>query len=228
MIYLTNMFMKLDAREGRRDIGNCHHLHRTIMGAFPNLESDTARKEQNILFRVMADGGLRARIFVQATTKPDIAVWEGLPHLVVERRNSSGYLEIAEPRKIFWEGRLLRYDLLACPTKKVGGTTKEQRLHGERKNSRRVGLIDRDSRLLWLGEKAAEGGFSILSSSEDGKQMITGTKPSGHRITHAGIRFTGVLRVENSQEFVKTMMKGIGAGKAHGLGLLMVSEYNRC
>ena len=226
MIYLTSLFIRLDNGKGRRDIADCHQLHRTIMSAFVAMQSDTARKDQNILYRVMTDGGLRARVFVQSNAKPDLAAWEAKPHLVLEKRSGPGYLEIKNPREIFRSGRLLSFDLLTCPTKKTGGATKEQRLKGERANSRRVGLADSGSRIAWLQEKAQKGGFSLLSVSECGKQVVAGTKPGGMRITHSAVRFTGVLKIEDGLDFVETLEKGIGAGKAHGLGLLMVSRYN--
>lgn len=224
MIYLTPLIIDLNERDGRRNIANCHQLHRTVMSAFGDFDPDTQRVEHSVLFRVHPGKGSRIKLFVQSNIKPDISAWADKRYLNLDRRNGKGYLEIPEPAKVFLEDMYLRYDLLACPAKKVGGTTREERLNGIKKNSHRVMLASAESRAEWLQRRGVTSGFQLMSVREDGEQTITGRKPDGNVILHAGVRFTGVLKIINTDQFVKCMEYGIGAGKAHGLGMLMVAR----
>lgn len=226
MIYLAKLAINLQEREGRRDITNCHQLHRTVMSAFgDSAPGIPARKDKNILFRIIPGNGAQASLYVQSNVAPDVSRWEQKRHLTVDRSYKDGYMHVPEPVRIFPPEILLNFNLLACAAKKTGGTTRQERLNGQKTNSRRIGLTNPESRLDWLHKKAPQGGFQLISVYENGSRTIIGMKPDGTKIIHVGTCFRGLLKVHDSGQFVECLQTGFGAGKAHGLGLLMVSRY---
>lgn len=226
MIYLAKLVINLQEREGRRDVTNCHELHRTVMSAFGGSTVEgSARQEQNVLFRLVPGYGPQAILYIQSNVAPDVACWEGRRHLSVDRMHRDGYILLTDPARTFSPDLLLNFDLLACAAKKTGGTTRQERLNGQKINSRRVGLASPESRSNWLRKKALQCGFQLISVYESGCKTITGTKPDGSRILHVGTNFQGLLRVQDSTRFAECLGTGIGAGKAHGLGLLMVARF---
>lgn len=224
MIFLSRLIVDLHKREGRRDISDCHQMHRTVMSAFADIEScESIRSEHQILYRIQPKLGTQAILYVQSAIAPDISRWSTKPHLTVYSNNPDGYLTIPDTAAIFGSGSIWRFDLLACPAKKTGGSTREERLQGNKTNSRRVVLTNPDSRLDWIERRSANSGFRLLSVAEDGERLITGTKPDGIRIRHESVCFRGHLQVSDSERFQQCIRSGIGAGKAHGLGLLMIA-----
>ncbi|MCC6416634.1 MAG: type I-E CRISPR-associated protein Cas6/Cse3/CasE, partial [Gemmataceae bacterium] len=79
-MYLSRLILNARSREVRRDLANCHDLHRTLMRGFPAVEAgsgDAARAHLGVLFRLETDARTgAARVLVQSALAPD---WEALP-----------------------------------------------------------------------------------------------------------------------------------------------------
>jgi CRISPR system Cascade subunit CasE len=118
---------------------------------------------------------------------------------------------------------VLSFRLRANPSRKIDTKTGPD---GQRRHGRRVELVQEDQQLSWLQRKGADGGFEVLSlriggvTKEKGRRRAT-PAPS---ITLAGVLFEGRLRVTDPQKFLDhSLAKGLGPGKAYGLGLLSLA-----
>jgi len=109
------------------------------------------------------------------------------------------------------EGKLMRFDIMAVPSKKIA-------VPGS-KNSKRVYLIKEDERSAWLKRKAADNGFEVLSFTEE-SDASNKIKEGEYR----SVVFKGLLRITDHEKFAYAYQNGIGAEKAFGCGMLLLSS----
>lgn len=249
-MYLSRLLLNPFHRRVRRDLGDCHRMHCTVMSGFPNGgESGVgARSRYGVLYRVEAGRrGQSVVLLVQSAVRPS---WS---HLVEE-----GYLVrpslgednpavkcIDEQMAHIAEGMVLRFRLKANPTKKVGTSSKSDRLSEVKKsNGRRVFIADQAGQLDWLVRKGAKSGFTLLQVRSDpsvadvvgeSEDIVTGEKLVGcrehragvaeskHQLVFRGVVFDGHLRVIDERAFRAALANGIGSGKAYGFGLLSIA-----
>jgi CRISPR system Cascade subunit CasE len=249
-VYLSRLLLDPFHSRVRRDLGDCHRMHCTVMSGFPNGgESGVgARSRYGVLYRVEAGRrGQSVVLLVQSAVRPS---WN---HLVEE-----GYLArpglaednpaikcIEEQISCITEGMALRFRLRANPTKKVGTTGKSERLSGAQKNNgRRVFIADQAEQIDWLARKGATSGFALMGVRADpsiadvageSEDIVTGAKPVGewerrggvaesrHQLMFRGVVFDGHLRVTDERAFKAALANGIGSGKAYGFGLMSIA-----
>ena len=239
-VYLSRLVLDPTNRMVWRDLGDCQQMHKTIMKAFPIPSGvKSPRSRHDILYRLEITTEGRIVLYVQSAIKPD---WS---HLLED-----GYLltdcglenpavkSIDEQLARIKEGMILRFRLKGNPTKKVGTSTKTERLaEGKKDNGRRVALLGEQAQIEWLARKGAASGFRLLSvraSSEvpdiytGGRSLVKGRKPSEGSgeplaLTFRGVIFDGHLVVTDREAFLAAVRKGIGSGKAYGFGLLSLA-----
>ena len=95
------------------------------------------------------------------------------------------------------------------------------------KNSRRRILREKTERLEWLSRKAAQYGFALLQANEMEDVHMTGkhAQEQGGRMYWDGYRYDGVLQIQDEERFRQAVSGGIGAGKAYGLGMLLLRRH---
>ncbi len=180
------------------------------MRAFPDAEHGGPGR---VLLRLdMPSEGDGPCLLVQSDKRPD---WSHLVQLL-------GYL--ARPPETrddypppFVTGQALIFRLRANPTRRDKATGK------------REGVLTEEKQREWLARKGQSGGFEVLSVTityESFKRASHGhpgedVKP----MTHLAVRYDGVLRVTNPDAFRKTIVAGVGSGKAFGFGLLSVAPF---
>jgi len=127
----------------------------------------------------------------------------------------------------FLDHRVYRFSLLANPTiKRVIRDAAGNR----RKNGRREAISKREDLLAWIGQKAAQHGFTVdlqtLQTIPRPRQLFT-KRSSGdetrHHGTHTATEFTGILNVTESTLFQQSVTTGIGSAKAFGFGMLCLA-----
>jgi CRISPR system Cascade subunit CasE len=230
---LSRLILNPRSRVVRRDLADCHEMHRTLLSAFPEEVGDPrvgARAEFALLYRLeleRAAGGIR--VLVQSRVPPD---WTQLPkgYLLDTGLDSENPACKSVEAHYAWmtTGQRFVFRLRANPTRKV--ETKSS-ADGTRRNGRRVDLRNDAAREAWLGRKAAAGGFRILSVQIDPRvpnirdiveAPITGRR-QGRLLTFGSVLFDGVLQVSDAAAFQQTLAQGIGPGKAYGFGLLSIA-----
>lgn len=193
----------------RQSLKNCHDMHRTIMQAFPDSEAQ-ARSEYNVLYRLQVTND-SAIAYVQSKSEPD---WNKLLGKGVCVQGCKNIDNVCNTIK---NDMQMCFNLLVCPTKK------QKR---EDKNSTRVYLTSPEERFEWLQRKGNDYGFKIISCREQAETSTFGThkQAEGGNMYLKGVCFTGELCVCDKEKFLIAYREGIGAEKAYGFGLLLLSR----
>ena len=231
-IYLSRLVPNARSREARRDLADCVAMHRTLMNAFPDgLSSNgAARSEAGLLYRVEANLDGAVALLVQSALPPQ---WTHLPPSWLQPASEPQVKEITEALGQIGSGSILRFKLVANPTRKIGTKTSAD---GRKNNGKRVELRGEEEWLAWLERKAEQSGFRLkavhasahvpdVRSGRDLKSTGLAKQPSGSssRLTFYGVAFEGRLEVLDTPLFHAALQTGIGSGKAYGYGLLSLA-----
>ena len=175
--------------------------------------------DSGFLFRIDPQPYGRAVILVQSAVEPD---WNYAFH-------NAGYLLAAKPEvktfePDFSKGQRFRFRLAANPTRRLSKNSPDAKAESIGK---RV-PVPNNKLLDWLDRRAKSGGFSIAEGTttvSSGYIYINKRGNNGQRLR--SVRYDGVLEVTDPDIFYKTIIRGIGSGKAFGFGLLSVAPVNR-
>lgn len=221
-MFLSRLFLNPRNRAVLRDLADCQALHRTILAAFPAAESKGrgAREQFGVLHRLESDRRRgRLVLYVQSLVLP---AWSALPADYLLREpglDNPGVKPVAQIYQSFHPGTVLSFRLRANPSRKIDTKTGPD---GRRRHGRRVELVTEEAQLAWLTRQAAAGGFQVLAARLSGLSKDRGRR-QGAAITMAWVQFDGHLRVLEPATFYQTLARGIGPGKAYGLGLLSLA-----
>lgn len=203
-MYLSCYSLDLKFPEVRRALKNSYEMHRTVMSVFRFSESVVPRKEMGILYRLITSGRT-LRLYVYSGEQPLSEMPEGFLNEQGSPKDISGVAEA------FIEGRILCFDIMAMPSKKVKTV--------EGKNSKRIFLGKQEERERWLVTKAEQNGFEVMSFNEE--NGIDNKIGSGG---YQSIVFKGILKITDRGKFCNAYKNGIGAEKAFGCGMLLLSK----
>ena len=125
------------------------------------------------------------------------------------------------------EGGIYRFKLKANPTFKMKAKDSEKKV--------RIPYKREEKQLRWLSYKGNLHGFQLVPSQLNPEipnvVVSNNTTLKGKRVknnkktmlTFHSVVFEGVLKIVNMMDFVNTLKKGIGSGKAYGFGLLSLA-----
>jgi CRISPR system Cascade subunit CasE len=230
-IYLSRLEPNIRSREARRDLNDCVAMHRTLMSAFPDgLPSNgAARSVAGLLYRIESIHEVLV-LLVQSALPPD---WTHLPPSWLQPASEPQVKEIAEALGRIDSGSVLRFKLVANPTRKIGTKTGAD---GRKNNGKRVELRGEEEWLAWLERKAGQSGFRLkavrasahvpdVRCGRDLRATGLEKRPDGSssRLTFYGVAFEGRLEVVDTALFHAGLQAGIGSGKAYGYGLLSLA-----
>jgi len=223
-MYISQLVLNPCNAQVRAELAHPYELHRTLLRAFPpgvvHKERD-ADDAAGILFRVdESPREQKITVLVQSHIAPD---WSFLNN----QRDARGHVYLLQPAESkplalkLAAGQTLAFRLRANPTKRLGKSA------GERQG-KRVGIFKEEEQLEWLRRKADAGGFRIVRAlvSREDRIENAGAIPRGeqkHDLKMLSVQFDGVLQIANVNDFVKTIARGIGSGKAFGFGLLSLA-----
>lgn len=227
-MYLSRLLLNPQNRAVCRDVANLQDLHRTVMSAFPETRAPgaAAREQFGVLHRLDLDRRQgRLVLYVQSKEQPD---WSGLPQgylLSGSGLENPAVKSVTAAFQSLQSGRVLAFRLKANPTRKIDTKTGPD---GRRRHGRRVELVQEEDQIDWLRRKGNQGGFEVLSVRVAGPSKEQGRRPrrepGSSPLTLAGVTFEGHLRVTDKEQFLqKSLLRGIGPGKAYGLGLLSLA-----
>ena len=236
-MYLSQLVLNPRCRQVRRDLGDVHEMHRTVMSAFPRAANGQARAELGVLFRIEPnrhDGG--NALLVQSEENPD---WSDLPSdYLLPSGSATESKPIKEVYRHLRDEQILRFRLRANVTKKVDTKSGPD---GKRRNGRRIEVRDEAGQIIWLQRRAAAAGFQLLPARansavpevrvklEDqliGRRRRTDQQNlsnNDRRITVRPVLFEGILQIIDAEKFRSALRIGVGPGKAYGCGLLSVA-----
>jgi CRISPR system Cascade subunit CasE len=204
-MHLTQLRLDPRSAQARRDLADPYDMHRTLVRAFVQDETQTPPR---FLWRLEPAGAWsQPVVLVQSAHLPDWSYLVELP----------GYLQHGElpQSKTFAPAQLLRaedryrFRLVANPTVTRQG--------------KRYGLVGEDDQLAWLNRQGERAGFSVIAALVSGNDMVQGRK-GATRVSLRRVCFEGVLHAEDAVHLAKALADGIGPGKAFGCGLLSVAR----
>jgi len=233
-MFLSRLLLNPYSWHVRRDISNCHEMHKTILSGFPQdgeTENEGIRAHFQVLYRLKSSRRKNAfTLLVQSAIKPN---WSSLPEeylLYEHNRDNPEIKNISNVLKIIKKSMVVKFRLMANPTKKIEG--------------HRIPLYGFNNRLEWLERKGIQHGFDLLKVEISGNNnlksnvithtsiKITGWKKKKkdgkkqskkHQLTFEGVIFDGFLKVRNKNKFIECLKNGIGSGKSYGFGLLSIA-----
>jgi CRISPR system Cascade subunit CasE len=196
-----------------------------VLAAFPEPPTGALGDAPRVLWRLDVEPDARTHLYVVSPDRPDfahIAEEAGWPS--TERGKSKDYrafLDRLEP------GQRWAFRLTANPTQYVvperGGRAK------------RVAHVSVQYQEKWLFERAERAGFRIASSQLPGlvgdveSLALRVTRRATHQFSRRGAQqpvtlavaqFDGVLTVEDVPALRRSLVAGVGPGKAYGCGLM--------
>jgi len=225
-MWLSRLILDPRNRAVRRDLSDCHQLHRTLLGGFPSVQVSEPRREIGLLHRLEQDRTGNPVLLVQSLLEPD---WSRLPSDYCLRGMGAGENPGLKPMghildAIQTDSRF-RFRLVANPTRRVS----RDATHGGA-SSARVELRTEEQWHQWMLRQADTHGFRLEDlSTTPGLQNLIGLhagrlqgKRNGKSVTLFTVRFEGVLQVADAEQFREAIRSGIGPGKAYGCGLISI------
>lgn len=118
-------------------------------------------------------------------------------------------------------GSVFKFRLTSNPTKTICD-----------KNGKRgkvAAHITTEHQKNWLIQKGTQNGFSVNENSFDVVQSKWHRfyKQGNNYVTLLSVTFEGILEVTDAEKFKAVLTKGIGRGKAYGMGLMTVMNAVR-
>lgn len=206
---MTLTEIHIDPRQpsAKRALTDCHDMHRNIMRAFADGDGACARRSLGVQYRLLQSGAdVKALVL---SNEP--GAWG--------KTEANGYTMIREKSvdamlASLTKGRVIGFDLLCVPSKKI---------KGEGKNSRRRTLTLPEERVAWLERKGEPAGFELTSCMEMGSFTAAGLR-AGQRLSFEFFRMVGNLCITDTKKFTEAYCTGFGPEKAYGMGMMLLAR----
>lgn len=201
-MYLSKLILDIYDKSVQQALKDCTDMHRNIQKIF-----DSSRVESGVLYRVVTDKE-SVSMYVLADKEIKDEMLNNSPGLKLV-----GSKNLTDFEKNLQNGMILRFDIVAFPSKKID--------FPDNKNSRRIFLGTRDEQQQWFLKKAEKGGFEVITMTINPAGTTHSVKKQG-KMTFKRVRFSGLLKITECNEFINTWKRGIGAEKSYGMGMLMI------
>jgi CRISPR system Cascade subunit CasE len=166
-MYLSRLMLNPRHRDTWNWLADCRTLHRAVMGGFGQAESDQARAESGVLFRVELPRDASPQVLVQSAAAPSWAF--ETPALT----DVDGPIDIDQQLNDIIESGRCRFRLRANPTRRVharaleGPDLRELTTRGEWKEREEIPEIERTGIVRRLEPEGAKW----WRQREDGKRI---------------------------------------------------------
>lgn len=214
-MYLSRMYLNPQRRHCRALLANPEMLHAAVLASVPP-GADVVSDDGRVLWRIDRSGG-RTALWMLSPTAPSFehlqeqAGWS--QQKTWETRDYSGLT-----------GRLMRgeqyaFRLVANPVHIVTENgVKKRRVHQKP-----------EYQLQWLLDRQEAMGVKFLIEEDTVAATVTGCERlvfnrKGRNVTLVRVAYQGLLEVADRDLLEKTLISGIGKGKAYGCGLLTLAK----
>ena len=211
-MYLTKIVLNTGNSKVLDCIDNANKMHKLVMSGFGNSDSEEARKDLGILYRMTIKGNT-CSLTIQSDSVPDYN------HLI-----GTGIIEYPQTKDMsrfidsISNGQRLYLDILSEPYKKVPNVDANGVLT---KNSRRKVLTNYDDKIEWFNKKISESCFIDVADVEKSKIELYGRKATG-RFIYRPSQYKCMVRVKDKEDFLRMLHDGIGSGKSYGMGMIQI------
>lgn len=210
-MFMTRMELDSSRRSTMRALASPNIIHGAIERSFPG-------PRERRLWRIDRLAG-KNYLLLLSSTVPDLT--SVMEQFGPEEREARWECRAYDPFLArLAEGDICRFRLAANPTYSSAPKKKEERgtIHAH---------ITPDYQAEWLLRKSGGCGFSLAR-----EQFVTVSsrwlrfrrrEQQGHATLFEAV-FDGILTITDADTFRRTLIKGIGRGKAFGMGLLTVAR----
>jgi CRISPR system Cascade subunit CasE len=205
-MFVSKLTLDPQDAQARRDLGDVYEMHRTLARAFAPDESTPPAR---FLWRLeRANAGVPSTtVLVQGDTP---GRWERLTCAPTYFVNLQANKAVDEADFIQAGGQH-RFRLLANAT--------------VTRNGARHGLVKEVDQLAWLTRQGDQFGFTVQGCEvTDAGRIHVRQGSSANRITLTAVLFDGSLTVTDPARTREAIARGLGRGKAFGLGLLSLAR----
>lgn len=187
----------------RLKITDPYSIHRVVMDLFPRRYDDQGMEfPSNIQWVDCGERIFGREIRILSKVSPNIQ--EIKNSIIDDVRVTTNPIP-----ESFFDKECYRFSLVANPfVCKLGG--------------KRVPIMDELGIGGWIESKAEKSGFMIIEKEIDKIRPLIFNKGK-NKITLHTARISGVLRVQDKDKFLEAVERGIGKGRAWGLGLMQLS-----
>lgn len=230
-MYLSRIQLNPQRRDARRLLASPQRLHAAVLASYPEPPTGALDGAPRVLWRLDVEPDNRTFLYVVSPDRPDfahLAEQAGWPS--TERGTSKEYGSLLDRLA---PGQRWAFRLTANPTQYVVPE------HGGR--AKRVAHVSVPHQEKWLTERAESAGFRIASTQLPGVDgdldapVLRVTRRSTHQFSRRGAakpvtlavaQFDGVLEVDDADVLRRSLVAGIGPGKAYGCGLLTLAPVS--
>lgn len=206
MYHLTRIELS-DEAASKKGLTDLYKWHKAAWKLFPGRPD----AERDFLFRLNSiPGGYE--FLVLSKTEPVKCEWCSAEQFAVKNISSK-----------FLEHRYYLFDILANPTRKIAVNN-----NGIfKKNGKRVVLTKLEDQWNWFKRKSEAAGFKVLDKPEliiepaQNYGFVRGMDYANHGL-HVGVKYKGILEVQDKELFKKSFKQGIGSAKGFGFGMLIL------
>lgn len=197
--------LNISSLAAMRDMDDVNQLHRSLFRLFS--KSEDRMKSDELLWRVEPTPNKDGNpiILVQSSNPPNLERFTEKDWAV----SIEGPVRMQGLLGAIRAGDRLRFRLRGNPTKKIRG--------------KNFALTSQAEKIEWLQKKAQVHGFDLETLQISQSGLIRGYKRDSEMFFNSTL-FDGTLTVRDAAEFEKTILGGIGRGKAFGFGLLSITR----
>lgn len=209
MLFLTKVVLDTSNKGYERIIQDCVKMHQFVMSMFPQIHSDTARCDANILYVIdesCRDADHSDTLYIQSSVRP---YWNKEDY----RIKSMTSCDATSLLDKFKEGQKYNFTVLANP-----------RMHADRKTGKYIYIRDKENRKRWVANRLP--GCEVSDIIEENYYKITGEKKD-NTVTVVVQRFSGQLQITDAEEFRNTFVNGAGPAKSYGCGMVQLFPTGR-
>ena len=183
-------------------ITDAYSLHRVIYDLFDDIRSEQQKLESHssgILY-VDKGGDFKHRvILILANRQPNL-------------RPAYGEVEYKIIHDDFLQHQHYAFEVTVNPSKR------------DNKTSKIIPIRERENIAKWFIDRAPNSwGFTVNPANLQVEKLAVQTFTKNDRkVTHGSATLKGVLKVNNTEQFIQSFQHGIGRGRAFGFGLLQI------
>ncbi|MBM7052132.1 MULTISPECIES: type I-E CRISPR-associated protein Cas6/Cse3/CasE [unclassified Rothia (in: high G+C Gram-positive bacteria)] len=220
MTYFSRILLNPQRREARKLIASPQAMHAAVLASFP--PDSPVSKDSRVLWRLDIQGASYT-LYIQSPEEPDLrhlqesSGWESRPGETAPLGKLLNKLEKGQS----WGFRFTGNPVKSLPV-------------ADGKRGKVVPHVTAEQQLGWLLHKAEQWGFTIAQDPETAQplanvigrndQRFSRRNPHEdgalHSVTLRQAQFDGVLVITDVDLFKKSLLTGMGKGKAYGCGLL--------
>jgi len=239
-VYLSRIQINPARREGRHILGSAQAMHATVLNAFPQ----SAEERTRVLWRVDKDDH-RFWLYTLSQQRPDFShIIEQAGWPTTQSDWDTGNLQPLLERLMNGERWAFRLTANPIRTSKATEWVKTSKTEGhfvypektsetDKTRSKRYAHMTAEQQMEWLANRASQWGFAIPNNSLGVPEVTVIDRRTdrfqrqGKTVTIAKATFDGILEITDAEKLREMMVKGFGAAKAYGCGLLTLAAVER-